>query len=320
MVTAHQPRRCSPPSHGAGFASTKFVETSCHADDVVPLSRSGAVLVRRPIDGGGHDLAGPYPLLVVPRPAGLAADLAELDGGPSISVTAVIDPLSCPDAVALGTAFPDLLVPFKRHHLVDLTDGAHSASAHHRRYARRAHRSLTIERCDDTARVGDALVVAYAALRARVELSEGSDLTPDELRRQVALDGVSAWIATADGVDLAVALWVRDGRFAWYHLAAATPAGREAWALFGLMATALSELRDDGVELVDLGGPAGTSDRPGDGLDAFKAGWSTHHTLALLGGRVLDRDRYDRLSEGVDTSWFPAYRAGRRPITVTGSP
>ncbi len=304
---------------GRGYASAAYAATLGHLGEVVTLPVSGAHLLRRSIPGGGVDLSGPYPLLIVPRPAGLAADLQAQAATGAVSVTAVLDPLTTPDDESLASAFPDLLTPFKHHHLVDLTDAAHQPTAHHRRDTRRALRRLRIERTRDADRATAALVRCYGALRQRVAMDGPADLPDDALAAQIRLDDVTTWVASADSRDVGVALFVTDGERAWYHLAAADDEGRRAGALYGLLATALDEQRDSGIAVVDLGGPAG-SEAGGDGLDAFKAGWATHRVTARLAGAVLDRDDYDRRSGPRSTSWFPAYRDPARPAPSLDPP
>ncbi len=63
------------------------------------------------------------------------------------------------------------------------------------------------------------------------------------------------------------------------------------------------------ADVIDLGGaPPGPA---GEGMAAFKRGWTGLTAPAWLCGRVLDPVAYARLAPEADPAgWFPAYRRG----------
>jgi GNAT acetyltransferase-like protein len=275
-----------------------------------PLPRSGGWLLEREIAGGaGRDLMGAYPLFGCADWAALPEDLEELDG--PISVVVVADPLAEVGEVELRRAFPDRVVPFKRHQVRDL-DAGHTLPEHHRRHLRRAAEAVEVEVCaDPLARLDDWLAL-YATLVERHGLTGIQAFSREAFERQLALPGLLAVRAERAGAAVGMALWLTDGPDAWYHLGAYSDAGYEVSASYAVFAVALGELRERGVRRVDLGGAAGAADAD-DGLTRFKGGWATEERVAHLCGRVLDREAYDRLAAGADTAWFPAYRA---PVAV----
>jgi hypothetical protein len=263
------------------------------------LPRSGGWLLERPVpDGSASDLVGPYPLFSCADWGGLAADLDELEGA-AVSAVVVADPLTAPGREQLQEAFPDLVVPFKRHQLRSL-DEPLELPTHHRRQLRRAVDAVGVEACERPIDHLDDWVRLYASLAERHGLTGMRAFSRTAFRRQLQLPGMVAMRAERDGETVGVALWLEDAPNAYYHLAAYSPAGYEVSASYALFAAAFDHLRELGVRLVELGGA------DSDGLLRFKRGWATGERVAHLCGRVLDRAAYDRLARSSD--WFPAYR------------
>jgi len=282
------------------------------------LPASGGWLLDSDVPGGGRcDAAGCYPLFQCRRWSGLTDDLEELadePGGP-VAVTLVADPLGDHAPDQLRRQFPDLCRPFKDHHLVDLDrDPLQTATAHHRRNARRAARHFAVEICDRPVDHLDVWVRLYRRLCRRHDVTGVAAFSRRAFARQLALPGVLLVRACENGDPVAMQIWLTAAGRAWYHLSASDERGyRWGGAAYAMTAAALSRLREEGVGLVDLGGGAGATDSQDDSLVRFKAGWATRTRPAWLCGRVLDRAAYDFLAEqhGDGSAWFPAYRAAR---------
>jgi hypothetical protein len=269
------------------------------------LELSGGWLLEREIAGGaGHDLMGPYPLFSCANWDRLPGDLGELDD--AVSVVLVADPLAEVGEPQLRRAFPDRMIPFKRHHARDL-DAPARLPDHHRRHVRRAAAAVEVEVCADPLRHLDDWVRLYAELVERHGLTGIQAFSREAFRAQLALPGLVAVRAERDGATVGMALWLEDAPNAWYHLAAYAAEGYEVSASYALFAAAFDHLRERGVRRVDLGGAAGAADSD-DGLGRFKRGWATEERIAYLCGRVLDREAYDRLAGDGTADWFPAYR------------
>jgi hypothetical protein len=270
-----------------------------------PLPRSGGWLLEREIaGGGGQDLMGTYPLFSCTRWADLPEEMDDLDG--TVSVVVVADPLADVGESDLRRAFPDRVVPFKRHHVRDL-DAPAKLPEHHRRHLRRSSAAVEVELCADPLAHLDDWVQLYAELAERHGLTGIRAFSREAFSRQLALPELVAVRAERDGATVGMALWLEDAPHAWYHLAAYSADGYEVSASYALFAVALDHLRELGVRHVDLGGSAGPADAD-DGLTRFKRGWATEERTAYLCGRVLDRDAYDRLAGDATSGWFPAYR------------
>ncbi len=290
----------------APYADAAYVASLTGIGDPVPLPRSGGWLLSRRVAGTGRrDLTGPYPLLSCSRWDVLADDLAALDDD-VLSVVAVADPLGTWDWADLEAAFPDHLVPFKRHLVRDL-DRPAPLPAHHRRRLRHAARAVDVEVCADPTDHLDDWVALYDFLVTRHRVTGISAFSRDSFSRQLAVSRMVALRAERHGTTVGMTLWLVGGDTAYYHLGASTAEGYELSASYALFAEALDHLRGLGVARVDLGGNAGAAHRE-DGLFRFKRGWANSEAQAHLGGRIVDRRGYADLHPPTATTWFPAYR------------
>jgi hypothetical protein len=263
---------------------------------------------------GRRDAIGPYPVLACDDWRALDDDLRACTD--VVSVVAVADPLGDVDGAGLRRAFPDLARPWKLHHLVHLDRPVDDhADRDHLRKARRARRSVAVDRTTDV----DSWAALYGELRARPGFGVAADFADSSWPGLFALPGCRAYAAsTQDGAIVAMALWLLDGGRAWYHLGASSAAGYAIGASFAVFEHALADLRADGIAVADLGGVAGSIDDPTDGLARFKRGWANDRRHAWLCGRILDADAYDELAAGSPPAgtWFPAYRAPQPAMAV----
>jgi hypothetical protein len=293
--------------HVPAYADGAYVRSLSDNGDPVHLVGSGGWLLGREVAGTGRrDLMGPYPLLSCADWGALADDLDRVDDD-VLSVVAVADPLGSWDMSELRAAFPDHLIPFKRHQVRNLHQPA-PLPAHHRRRLSRAARAVDVEVCVEPLEHLDDWVALYDGLITRRRLTGISAFSRESFRQQLAVPGMVALRADRSGVTVGMTLWLLGGDTAYYHLGASTPAGYELSASYALFAAAFEHLRELGVERVDLGASAGAQHRD-DGLFRFKHGWANAEAPAYLGGRIVDRRGYAALSAAAGTTWFPAYRS-----------
>lgn len=317
---ALQPSAGAARDDARGYASFAYARCLEHVGEPVQLRRSGLTVLARPIKGTTrHDLMGPYPLMPIEDPAALAADLDDLARGddPPVTFVAVTEPILTRDTDGLCTIFGKFARPFKRHYLVDpRLPEEERVSEHHAKELRRARRFATFEFVDAVTGRDDFMLL-YEGLVRRLGLSGAPAFPAVSLAAQLELDGALGVRAVeADGRTTAFALVLRDGPFAWYHLAAQDDLGRKHQAGYGALAEALRLLAEDDVRLVDLGAAAGLEENANDGLTKFKSGFAATDgrdatSLAWLVGRITDPTAYATLSSGRRTDFFPNYRASQ---------
>lgn len=299
------------------YADPNYLASLAEFGEPVWVPESGAGVLVQSIPGTRfHDARGPYPLLSCLRWDALGEELERLSP-PWVSLVAVADPLSNPEPATLQTTFPDLCRIYKDHYIADLRRGYRGPAAEgHRRNLRRAERRTEIERVD---RPGEALsdwLTLYAALCRERSIVGLSAFSEQSFRAQFAIDGLRAYRTHQGGETVAMALWLIDGKRAYYHLGASSPEGYAASAMFGLFDRALTDLAGEGVERVLLGAGAGTYGNPHDGLSRFKSGWANESRPAYLLGKVFDRETYRRLSGPDDEAYFPAYRSPAKAAAI----
>ncbi len=295
------------------YAHAQYAQSLADFGSPRRLPACGGWVLERAVPGapGLRDAVGCYPLFRCADWSGLGADLAALRRDGVVSLVLVADPLTAPPRADLARWFDGALVPYKRHHLVDLDVPLDEAACtHHRRYARRCARLTTLEVCADPVAHLDDWCRLYGELADHHAMAGPARFSRDSFRRQLALPGARLLRAVgAGGAVVGMQLWFVDGARAWYHLGAHGRAGYEVGASFGLFAAAFARLREEGVTVADLGGGAGLADDPDDGLARFKAGWATRTATAWLGGAVLDPAAYAHLTAGRAGTYFPLYRA-----------
>ena len=302
--------RNASPAAAVGYAHPAYARSLGALGRPFGFDASGGWLIERPIAGTGRaDAMAPYPLLCCLEWAALAGDLADLErSGRLVSAVAVIDPFAPVDAGDLADAFPDLVRPYKDHHVVRLDRPRDQiASKHHRYYARRALGALAVEPVADLTAFAPQWVALYANLVARHGLSGLHAFSAMALADQLVVPGAIAFRALAHGEVVGAHVWYRQGEVAYSHLAASTEAGYRLGASYALHWEALAYFARAGVAWLDLGAAA---DGGRDGLRAFKAGWANATRTAYLCGRILDRANYRDLAAraGSRGEYFPAYR------------
>ncbi len=277
------------------------------------LPRSGGWILKRPIpDSPYHDAMSCYPLLVCQDWSQLPADLDEI-GSELVSLSAVTDPFGEYDASDLHRCFKDMVIPFKEHFVVDLSQPINTlVTKHHRYYARKALRDVTVEICDDPGQYGDEWASLYATLTERHQLTGIRAFSRAAFAKQLRVPGLVMLQARAEGSIVGAHLWYVQGDMAYSHLSAFNLRGYELMASYALYWTALESFRGK-VNWLNLGAGAGVQGEGTDGLSQFKQGWASGTKTAYFCGRIFDRARYAELmaARGIsDSNYFPAYRQG----------
>jgi len=295
-----------------GYADPLYATSLAEFGTPRELPRCKGWILERPIPGSPwRDAIGCYPLFSCQDWSNVAADVDELSGD-LVSLSCVADPFGAPNPDVLQRCF-DLVRPFKQHYVTDVGRGVEAiASAHHRKYARRALRDLVIEPCSEPLRYLDEWVELYAGLTAARGLSGIRAFSRTAFQRQLSMTGLVMFRASREGRTAGLHLWLRGGDVAYGHLGVTNAMGNQFAAAYGLYWCAL-EWFARRVHWLHLGGSAGVDRIEGDGLAAFKRGWATGTRTAYFCGRCFDREKYDEIvrARHVDAGgFFPAYRVG----------
>jgi hypothetical protein len=293
----------------AGYAHPAYAQALAASGMPIELPASGGWLIARSIPhSSASDAVGPYPLFCCSNWKALGSDLDAL-GRTLVTAVLVPDPFGQFDVPQLSAGF-DRVVPFKTHFVVDFELPGPYPNEHHRYYAARALRAVTVDVCTPPERMLDDWIVLYDHLIQRHAIRGIQAFSPESFRQQFAVPGLLAFRATArSGECVGAHLWFVHGEVAYSHLSAANERGYQCACSYALYSAAIEFFRGK-VRWLDLGAGAGIATKS-DGLTRFKEGWSNSSKTALLCGRILDVPLYKELSIRTPAGralYFPAYR------------
>jgi hypothetical protein len=271
-------------------------------------------LLERSIPGSNRtDLMGPYPLFSCADWSKLPGDLEALEGRGTVSLSLVTDSFGEYDEALLQRAFPDRVMPFKRHFLVHLPQSLGEISKHHRYYARQALNAVSVMEAVNPLDYLDEWVTLYDHLIQRHGLSGVKAFSRSSFAKLLSLPGLVMLRALDEtGHVVAAHLWLQDGETATSHLLAMSPAGYGVNASYALYWSAVERFRGR-AEVLNIGAGAGIDPAGTDGLTRFKRGWANDSRLVYFCGRVLDEQAYRQLEGATGTqgsAYFPSYRSG----------
>lgn len=287
------------------YASPAYAEALRHAGRPIAVPEWGVPVLARPVPGDhGEDAMGIYPLSPLAADANLTGGLERLRGLGLISVVLVSDPLTGPSVETLSAAF-GVVRPFKTHLTIDAAIGRYSPSRHHAERIRRGQRRCRIDTGPMASWLEDwrRLYRGLVAHRGVTGVAAFPDVSFDVMARDPAL---VAFTASVEDRIVGMTLWFAWNGVVYNHLTAVDAAGYANGASFALYDAAILHFEGQGV--VNLGGGAGVGSGEG-GLFDFKSGFANGEVMTSLCGAVLDPERYSALSDGVETGFFPAYRA-----------
>jgi hypothetical protein len=278
------------------------------------LRESGAWILERRIPNSRLlDAMGCYPLFACSDWSRLSIDLEEI-GNSLVSLSLVTDPFGEYDPAGLRHCFPDLVVPFKEHFVVDLSRAPETfVHSHHQRNARKALREIRVEECDNPQDVLEEWTTLYATLVERHTITGIAAFSKESFARQLRVPGMVVLRAMHNNTTVGMLLWYGQGNRAYYHLGAYSTRGYDLGASFALFDYAITYFAQRGFAWLNLGSGAGVGTSVEQGLSRFKQGWSTGVRTAYFCGRILDPEKYQEILEtrGLPpTRYFPAYRAG----------
>jgi lipid II:glycine glycyltransferase (peptidoglycan interpeptide bridge formation enzyme) len=298
----------------SGYLSSYYSNSLKEFGKPVFLPKCGGWVLERDIpDFMGKDAMGCYPIFKCQKWSSLHDDLKDI-GHKWISFTMVTDPFGNYSPEYLGACFPDLMIPFKQHHITDLHMSPQEFIVnHHKRNIRKATQKVKVEVCRNPLSFLNDWMKLYDTLIKRHHIHGIATFSKQSFIAQMEVPGLVVFRAIAEKETVGMILWYYTEDKAYYHLGAYNTNGYKSKASFALFSFAIKYFTDMGIRWLSLGAGAGTQQKEDDGLSRFKKGWSTGTRTAYFCGRILERDKYSHIvsSEGSHfTHYFPAYRAG----------
>ncbi len=287
------------------YASHDYAKAFAQSLEFIFLEEAKIFVVKRPIPGTSfYDAVGCYPLSPISETGNLGKDFIKLKEHNIISLVLVTDPFFSPAQDQLRDFF-DHVVKFKEHYLCDLS-GNNEYSSHHRYEIRKALKSLEVRKID----FKDYIVEWNKLYQNLIDKHGIKGVQAFSKEYFLELQNINPLMfgAFSDGTLVSAHLWFEHSDYAYSHLAASNEIGYKLSAAYPLIDASLKYFRESGVKMVDLGGDSGTTDLKGK-LAFFKKGFSNMSKFCYLCGKIIDKSIYDKLSSGIDTNYFPAYRA-----------
>ena len=298
----------------AGYLHKDYANSFAEFGSLIELPRCHGWVLKRRIPGISHcDAMGCYPFFACRDWSQLHADLEDLQND-LICLSMVTDPFGDYNETYLHRCFQDVVAPFKKHYVIDLSRPMETyISDHHQRYSNKALQSVVVEKCPKPAAFIDDWVKLYQNLIDRHRITGIASFSNSSFAKQLNVPGIVAFRAVFESATIGMLLWyVRNG-IGYYHLGAYSDRGYEMRASFALFRFAIEYFANDNLQWINLGAGAGVAGNGDDGLSRFKRGWSTGTLTAYFCGRIFDHRIYASLVTGkgaADTKYFPEYRLG----------
>jgi hypothetical protein len=297
---------------GVGYYHPDYAGSFAEFGRPRELPHCGGWVLERAIPGHSQrDAMGCYPLFACRDWSRLKNDLEELTD--LVCVSLVTDPFGAWTVEQLHECFPDRVLPFKEHYVLDLRGGVRRfIRGRTLTYARAALRTLRVEVCDTPADFLEDWLCLYQYLIERHQLSGIHAFSRRSFARQMTVPGFVMFRARLQRMVVGMLSWYVQGEVGYAHLLGMSPAGYELRAAYALYWSAIQHFAGR-LRWLDLGGVPGITGEEQEGLARFKRGWSSGTRPAYFCGRILDRDRYERIVRAAGPppdGYFPAYRAG----------
>ncbi len=307
-----------------GYLHPTYLASLKSAGEPVFLPEAQGWLLRRPLpcvneepaisdpEHSPIDFSGPYPFFRCLNPLLLPTDLASIsNAAPALVI--VTDPLGPElDKDFWPSLFPDCCRLFKAHWGIDFAQPL-QISSHHRYYARKAFRSLEIERVSEPQRLLKSWNTLYTHLIQRHQIQGLRRFSEQAFAQQLQVPGIVVFAAKCQAEIVAMHLWYWESELglAYSHLAACSEVGYLHSAPYALYMAAIEWFQAQGVAQLDLGGEVSALAAQGkSGLGFFKRGWANRERPVWICGKILNAERYAQLAGKETGAYFPIYRSG----------
>lgn len=272
----------------------------------------GSLLIRAIPDCSEQDAMGCYPLFTCQDWTKLHYNLQNLSDD-LVSIALVADPFGAYDEEYLHNCFPNIMVPFKEHFVIDMRCSPEKVlSKHHRYYVRKALKEVAVDICEEPITMIYEWYQLYQNLIQRHHLTGIKAFSFEAFAKQLNIPGIVAIRASARGELIGAHLWYMQGDVAYSHLAASSPLGYELMSAYAIYWKAIEYFAEK-VRWINIGAGAGIADKEDSGLTRFKRGWATGTRSVYFCGRILNHKKYEILVKSrniTPSAYFPLYRKG----------
>jgi hypothetical protein len=298
-----------------GYLHPLYAKSLSEFGTPVELPECGGWLLERRIPNSDlNDAMGCYPLFCCIDWTLLAADIQKVKDR-YVTISLVADPFAPITAADLSQYF-QLVRPFKKHFVIDVSDSTdRHINRHHRYYARRALKQMQVRLVEDPKAALDHWMRLYQILVGRHHLRGIKAFSRTAFAGQFEVPGLVAFLVSRNGRTIGMHLWYIQSGIAYSHLSAFDEEGYSLRAAYALHWFAIQEFKRNhmqDVRWIDLGAGAGVRENGRDGLSVFKRGWATVEKVKYFCGSIFDPRNYKSLTatSRIDLGYFPLYRTG----------
>lgn len=272
----------------------------------------GWILERHVADLPYRDAMGCYPLFSCQDWSQLHLDLEDL-GDDLVCLSLVADPFGGYDVPYLRRCFPDVVIPFKEHYVIDLEKPLNeTVSKHHRYYARKALRRVSVQVHPRPPTFLDEWMDLHQHLVIKHNIQGIRAFSRQAFAEQLSVPGVVVLSAIFGNEAVAAMMYFVQDDVVYAHVLGCTDVGYELGALYAVLWFAVGHFQGTSRWL-DIMGVPGLHDAGSDGIRRFKRGWSRDTRTAWFCGRILNPTRYAEIvnvTRSSQASYFPSYRWG----------
>ncbi|GAG96010.1 unnamed protein product, partial [marine sediment metagenome] len=174
--------------------------------------------------------------------------------GNLITLALVTDPFGEYDENFLRLCFQDVVIPFKEHYVVDLSQPIDDiVSKHHRYYARKALNEVQVQVCTVPSQFTEEWIALYDNLIERHEIKGIKAFSRTIFEEQLNMPGLIMLRAVHQNIGVGAQLWFSQEEVGYNHLTAISETGYGLYASYALQWYA-TRFFSDKVRWLDLGG------------------------------------------------------------------
>jgi hypothetical protein len=296
-----------------GYLNHIYAESLAEYGKPYLLQQSRGWILIRDIPGTSFsDAMSIYPLFMCEDWTKLNLDLNVFPDS-IVSFTAVIDPFGNFNEELLQHSFPDLVMPFKTHFIIDLENYQKSKrTMHHKQKVKIAKQKVSVELCTEPKLYLDDWNNLYSTLILRHNIQGIRSFSQKSFEYQLDVPGIKMFRAIHNGQTVGMTIWYVINSVAYSHLSAYSELGYDCMASYALFDFSIDYFMGK-LRWLNLGAGVGLNSNTDDGLTKFKKRWSTDTRSSYLCGKIINRELYNELikSKGITgNDYFPLYRKG----------
>ena len=241
----------------AGYGNQLYAQSLSEWGRPRELPQCNGWILERIIPGFSQvDAMGCYPLFSCQNWSKLKDDLDALESD-LVSLALVTDPFGDYDANYLKRCFPDVVIPFKTHFVVDLTKHQNQIGKNRqRKHALNALKKVQIQVCKDPRNFVESWSMLYHNLIIQSQIEDIRAFSRLSFTKQFKVPGIVTLTAKYEGKIIGAHVYFLIDDVVHRHLGVIHPIGYEVGATYAMDCFSIEYFANQ-ANWLDLGGGAG---------------------------------------------------------------